>query len=365
MKKHQEIKRLLEKHLARKLSLDETELLFDRLRTVHTPEELDTYFRSHWDLNKFSESFTDLTWIEVLDDSNRRIALERKHTRHTRMRRMWQWSVAASVLFLISIVWWNWSADSDYVTYATNFGETKNIILDDGTSVILNANSELLWKNNWKKDNSRYAQLRGEAYFSVSHLDVKSGIATEESNSKDRMPFQVKTSDVVIDVLGTTFNVSERRGETQVYLEEGSVKLGLLENKISQNNVARGNSDTEENKVREPVKSLLMNPGESVQYSAETKRLQKNRSVESWALTEWKDGTLVYNNVLFGDMLDHLEDIYGKEFDVKDDNLLEKHVNFGVPYKNWEVVKNLMERTLGVDIVPGSDNKTIIIKRKE
>jgi len=365
VKNKQEIKQLLEKHLKRELSVPETNELFDGLRTIHRPEELDTYFHSRWNVDRPIDVRTDLDWEDILEENQRRLAIRSATVRRARVRKLWQWGVAASVLLLVSLVWWNWDAGSDYITYKTGFGETKNIVLDDGTTVILNANSELSWITDWNKDKARYALLQGEAYFKVAHIDLETGSETLSSNLSERMPFQVKTTDVVIDVLGTTFNVSDRRGETQVYLEEGSVQLGLLTKEISQN---KTKNNTRQNRVEEkskPVKTVLMKPGESIGYSAKTGALERDKSEDMESLTQWKDGSLVYHNVLFGDMLDHMEDIYGKEFEVQDKELLEKHLNFGVPYENWETVKKLMERTLGVEIIPGAGNKTIIKKRKE
>ncbi len=321
MKNHQEIKRLLEGHIDRKLSMDETEDLFSHLRKVQNPEELNDFLRNHWNLKQFTNTTTDLSWRDILKDNKTRSDFERKRKKQMRSRVVWQWSVAASILFLVSIAWWNWNTNPTYLTYSTDFGETKNILLNDGTSVILNANSELTWKNDWKKDNGRYAELRGEAYFSVSHVDLKSGAVTEDLDPEERMPFQVKTSDVVIDVLGTIFNVSKRREETQVFLEEGSVQLSLLGMDLPENEKILRQSEMKRQSEAITSRTILMKPGETIQYSAETEKLHKNLADPS-ELTEWKDGSLVYHDIDFSEMLDHLEDIYGKKFFVKDSILL-------------------------------------------
>lgn len=360
-----EIKQLLEKHLNRELSRAETNELFDRLRTIHNPVELEVYFRSTWDLDRTSTIHSNLTWKQILEESNRQSVSQQAKLNRTKIRLIWKWGVAASVLLLLSLVCWKWDSGSEYITYNTGFGETKNIVLDDGTSVILNANSVLNWKSAWREDNIRYVQLQGEAFFDVAHVDQNKEAIDNGSDLGARMSFRVNTADVLIDVLGTAFNVAERRGVTQVYLEEGSVQLGLLEMDVFHD---RTMSNTDQNPVDgnlKPVKMVLMQPGESIGYSAETKELQNNDPKQSKALTEWKDGSLLYDNVSFGEMLDHMEDIYGKEFEIEEDELRKKRISAALPYENWEIVKKLIEVAFSVEFIPGTDNKIRIKERKE
>src|SRR5690606_39997728 len=182
------------------------------------------------------------------------------------------------------------SSGSDYVTYTTAYGETRNIVLNDGSKVILNANSSLTWKTDWKTDSIRFAKLQGEAFFDVARVELSSADATISNVGGERMPFQVKTPDLVIDVLGTMFNVSDRRGETQLHLEEGSIKLELLD---SRHEVREGSDlNTSRKKMIQPVavNTILMLPGETVEYSAKSMKLEKLNSEKSESLTEWREG---------------------------------------------------------------------------
>ena len=70
-------------------------------------------------------------------------------------------------------------------------GEYK-LILADGTQVWLNSGSSLKYPVAFVKD-SRQVDLNGEAYFEVT---------------KDSRPFIVRTFDMDIKVLGTSFNIS-------------------------------------------------------------------------------------------------------------------------------------------------------------
>ncbi len=98
---------------------------------------------------------------------------------------------------------------------------TNKIITDtlpDGSTTVLNKQSSLAYEFNSKK-NTRKLKLKGEAYFDVKHQADK--------------PFIIETQDVIIEDLGTTFNVKsyEKSSTIEVYVESGEVKFYTLHDK--------------------------------------------------------------------------------------------------------------------------------------
>lgn len=94
------------------------------------------------------------------------------------------------------------------VNFSTQYAETKTFNLPDESEVILNANSNVSFnKKDWK--NSRDIQLKGEAFFKV----------------KKGKSFTVNTSVGKITVLGTQFNVKERKNYFEVKTYEGLVSV--------------------------------------------------------------------------------------------------------------------------------------------
>lgn len=79
----------------------------------------------------------------------------------------------------------------------TNFwvprGGYYSVLLEDGTTVHLNAESELVYPSAFSKD-VRTVSLVGEAYFDVAHDAGR--------------PFVVEVDGYSIEVLGTQFNVT-------------------------------------------------------------------------------------------------------------------------------------------------------------
>ncbi|MGL4292572.1 MAG: FecR family protein [Bacteroidales bacterium] len=93
---------------------------------------------------------------------------------------------------------------------SVNEGEKASVMLADGTTVWLNSNSSISYpgKFSWRK---REITLRGEAFFQVS-------------KSKHH-PFIVKTEQVDVKVLGTSFNVRAYESDSlvEVQVTEGKV----------------------------------------------------------------------------------------------------------------------------------------------
>lgn len=88
------------------------------------------------------------------------------------------------------------------------------INLPDGSSVILNENSQIELAENFKSDQIREVYLMGEAYFDIAH--------------DSKRPFIVHTGKLKTTVLGTAFNVKSSAGAktVTVTVTRGKVKVG-------------------------------------------------------------------------------------------------------------------------------------------
>jgi len=363
VKQIERINYLLGKYLDKTQSPEEAAELFNRLKEIRDPELLDKIFQSGWTRSGDENLGRLLSWEQLKEELDRRNG-QKVTSNKSRSLSIAKWSIAATILALVAFVWWFSSNSPEFQTYQTGFGETLTIILDDGTQVILNANSELVWHLDLAQDEKgreyRLAELTGEAYFDVSHVDRESEVVPDNADVVPRLvPFKVRTSDLMVNVLGTAFNVSNRRGKTDVYLDNGSVQLELLDGQI-----ARTGKKEELSPGIKLYETLMMEPGDMVSFSASTGDLHRTEAENPDRFTEWKDGTLVFDNVDFGVMLDRLEDIYGKEFAVQDTYLLHTPISAGLPYKDWEVVTKLLEATFDIDLKEDQNNIVRLEKRK-
>ncbi len=148
---------------------------------------------------------------------------------------------------------------TDAVTYNTintpNGGQYQ-LVLADGTRVWLNAASSLKFPTEFN-GNNRTVELTGEAYFEVA---------------KDKhKPFNVKTANQTVQVLGTHFNVNS-------YSDEAVVKTTLLEGSV---------------KVYSATASVLINPGQQALLS--NNQLLVNKDPDVNEVIAWKNGMFQFN----------------------------------------------------------------------
>mgnify|MGYP000932488647 CR=1 FL=1 len=97
-------------------------------------------------------------------------------------------------------------------TLTTPCGQDYTVTLSDGTTVLLNAASQLVFPDVFVKE-QRIVYLKGEAYFDVT--------------KKKKTPFIVRTDKYDIEVLGTQFDVDAYPDQTafETTLMKGSVKV--------------------------------------------------------------------------------------------------------------------------------------------
>jgi len=206
----------------------------------------------------------------------------------------WWYAAAAAVITLAVVLTYGISKE-DKVLYSTTFGETKTVVLPDGSSVILNANTKISFPTDWNEQPAREVWLDGEAYFEVVH-------------KKNHQPFIVKVDDgVAVEVLGTTFNVYHRTKDTKVVLSSGKIQLSV---------------------PNQSSEKILMTPGELVEFKQS--KLSK-REVDANLYVAWTKNRLVLDHTSLGEIMQLLQDNYGIDVKVEDDALLNQTVSGSMP----------------------------------
>src|SRR5690606_26838822 len=141
------------------------------------------------------------------------------------------------------------------------------------------------------------------------------------------IPYTMLFRSLKVRVLGTTFNVSARRHQTNVTLEAGKIELDL--------------------KLSEEA-ALSMEPGEVVRYSSVVKKLEKTTVGTLTETAPWLEGTLRFEDVTVQEMFEEIEDQYGKKLISTDTDLLNRRMFTGIPYEDWAIAKEALELALGV-----------------
>ena len=185
-------------------------------------------------------------------------------------------------------------------------GLKSRIFLDDGSTVILNAESTLVFPSEFGSG-ERQVKLMGEAYFEVAQDPAR--------------PFVVETGDVRIVARGTEFNVRKygENGETYVALINGEIEV----------------SDASGRGYFQPV---YLQSGEGLAFNAQTGLLKKDY-FNLKEQTAWKDGILYFNDEDFRSVITRLERWYGVS--IEPGNLVDEEWNFSGEY-NHEYLINVL-----------------------
>ena len=158
-------------------------------------------------------------------------------------------------------------------------GQRVNVTLSDGTSVWLNACSELVYPTSFDEDR-RQVSLTGEACFEVSKDSIR--------------PFVVQTAACYVRVLGTRFNVqADGRNGFTAALFEGSVELREKDG---------------------AKRSLRLLPMQKAMLTRSGLSVDTLLSLDEY---QWKDGLVCADNLRFDELKLRFERIYGIRIEVR------------------------------------------------
>jgi ferric-dicitrate binding protein FerR (iron transport regulator) len=241
------------------------------------------------------------------------------------------WAAAAMValMLLAGGAWYQATRPTGGAQYATGFGQTRTVTLPDGSRVLLNANSRLRTPARWNDGVRREVWLEGEAFFTVAKKRVASGGRTEGAK------FVVHTGQVDVEVLGTRFNVTNRRGQTTVTLNEGKVMLdeGALDGQV------------------------IMQPGELVRLGRDGRTLVRKK-VNPGQYSSWTENRYVFDDTPLAEIAQRIEDTYGVPVVLKSPGLAQRTFSATIPTKNLDVLLLALSESFGMDI---EKNETEIV----
>lgn len=189
-------------------------------------------------------------------------------------------------------------------TISVPAGQHVDVTLPDGTKVCMNALSELRYPS-YFVGGERKVQLRGEAFFDVTH-DAKH-------------PFVVETYACDVKVLGTRFDVEARpdRDEFVVSLVTGRVQV----------------TDR-----TDPAQSVVLRPAQ--QASRVNGRLAVGL-IPAHEQFQWREGLIAFRDASFTELIGEFEKYYGVEIELMRRHVTDKlftgkiRISEGVDHALW------------------------------
>jgi transmembrane sensor len=174
-------------------------------------------------------------------------------------------------------------------TFVTAYGETRSVLLSDGTKVILNSNSTLTIPRFGFGEYTREVSLVGEGNFSVAHLPGNQLFVVRTVDGHD------------IVVLGTEFTVYTRLHRFKVALSKGKIQLHYRENE----------------KDKSSVKDLIMVPGELVTIDSGGKAVSQ-KTQDPAVFSAWKDNRYIFEHTSLQEICTLFKDDFGVDVEITD-----------------------------------------------
>lgn len=235
-----------------------------------------------------------------------------------RRRLLWLGRAAAAVLLIAgTFMLFQQLGGPEEILEQTAYGEVREFYLPDSSMVVLNGNSSVSYLDEWEAGATRVVHLQGEAYFKV------------RKQPATQAKFHVVTNDLTVEVLGTAFNVNTFENETQVFLEEGKVKVNL-------------------DHLSDQVVDLV--PGEVMQYSTVEQKLTPPSKVVQELQPNWRTGFQQFKETPLQQILNELSQTHQLEFTIIDSLLAQTEYDLTLPTQNIDETMQVLGRTIGASI---------------
>ena len=208
----------------------------------------------------------------------------------------------------------------------TDFGQTRDLMLPDGSRVKLNGHSTLRYAATWQPDKPREVWLDGEGFFSVQHL-------------ANNQRFLVHTTaGLQVEVLGTKFVVARRRDQTRVVLLQGKVRVEFDDH-------------------QQP--DVILRPGELMETHDDQPALVTHKKVHTAPYAAWKDAQLVLDETTIAELATRLHDTYGLDVEVTTPELNRRRVTGTVPVSDLPALLQALEETFHLQAMRQGNRLTL------
>ena len=176
-------------------------------------------------------------------------------------------------------------------------GQKLKVQFEDGTEVLLNAGSTLIYPKHFTSAR-RAVSLEGEAYFDVKH--------------DKKRPFLIYSNGTVTQVLGTSFNISshKNRGKTRVTVISGRVAVY-----------------TQPEAKQKPQNIVFLNASQQTVYANHQFSKAQTLARANDAVA-WKTGNLIFDQTSVREVVEEIERQHDVKIQVADNEGCLITVNF-------------------------------------
>jgi len=326
------MKLLIDKYKENILTPTELQALRDKTRNVGD-EELEQLLLSDWVASEKESPIGDRIDMDQMKKSiNSKLDTENKLTKRLPLYTILRYTAVLLIpLLVFSTFYFYRKADAISnldIVVSVGEGERMSLALPDGTSVKMNAESELRYNPADFNISNRTIRFEGEGYFEVT--------------SNRKIPFVIESQHINLKVLGTTFNFLSREqlNNIEVTLLKGHVLLS-----------ASG-------------KSQELFAHETAIFNKETgefKILKDEKEKEVY----WIRHEIYFKNSSFSEVLSTLEREYNIQFKLVNAEAFSDDTFSGIlPSADIETVMEILKKSYGFNYTINSDIITLEVANR-
>lgn len=315
---------LLMKFLLKESTEEENIKVKEWLNAADANKKHFTQLETIWQLSKTlhneSKVDEDLAWTKFKAKTE---TLKSKEAIVKPLKSKFSWLKIAAVLVIAIGAWtvYNLSRSGNYTMLSTT-NEVAMQKLPDGSTLTLNRHSKISYAGNFK--NNRDLKMdSGDVFFDV---------AKDKSH-----PFTISIKDVSVMVVGTSFNIKHLKGETEIVVESGIVKVDFGHQEIK------------------------LYKGERVTVNSKTLNLVKEQSTDQ-LYQYYRTNLFVADNMLLSKLINTMNEAYGVNITLNE-KAKDLRITTVIKMKSLDENLKIICNTLGLGLSRNGDN--ILLFNKE
>ena len=234
------------------------------------------------------------------------------------MNRVAWWRIAAVFIIIIGGGYLSYKLLNEKPIESIVVASGQAIITDtlpDGSMVTLNKNSEIDYPSRFNGDN-RTITLKGEAFFNVTPNKKK--------------PFIINVNDISVRVVGTSFNVRNVNGVTEVIVETGVVQV-IRKNKM-----------------------VELRPNEKTKVTGQDSALVKNK-VEDKLYNYYRSKQFVLDNTPLWKFVEVLNEAYGANIIIENPKLRGLPLTTQFENESLDTILDVIQKTFDITYIKEKD----------
>lgn len=322
---------IIARYLSSEMSNDELSQFEVQIESFPENKNLILEMKKHWSqmgqYKSKDDVDTDKGWQTLFNKLSDEQLIPEKMVIEHRLTPVWvKWAASIAVLMTIASLSFYLLLSKEPNLISLNTGnDSKTLIqtLNDGSVVYLANNSSFSYPEQFSS-NERKVNLKGEAFFDIAPNLQK--------------PFRIETDKVVVEVLGTAFNVKSENGEFfELAVERGSVRVTLKS---------------------DPAQTQIVLPGEKISTSKNQLVKVRNESLNYFA---WKAKRMQFKDELLINVISVINKNYKSNIILSDKKLGEEKLT--TTFENTSISKMTELICLSLNLRKEEQpDSTIIIK---